>query len=156
MIGWATSEIPLLWLYGFFFYLSSCESLLVNMDLQNWLASCGEFLSSNTSAEQISFVSLFRDLKCLGTLKCLKTDILNNVRRNCVWFKNGLNASLTSQAVMLLCNFGNPIRDFSSPLREHSVGAASRMWFIILEINRIKHLAQLRITCFKVGILNEL
>lgn len=140
MIGWDTFETPLLWLCSCFVCSSSCESLLVNMDLQNWLGSCGEFLSSNASAEQISFVTHFRDLKCLGTLKCFKTDILNNVRRNCVWFKNGLNASLTSQAVMLLCDFGNPIRDFSSPLREHSVGAASRMWFIILEINRIKHL----------------
>lgn len=27
-----------------------------------------------------------------------------------VWLKNGLNASLTSQAAMLLCDFENPIR----------------------------------------------
>lgn len=125
------------------------------MDLQDWLASC-EFLSSNASAEQISFVTLFRDLKCLETLKYLKNDILNNVRRNCVLFKNGLNAPLTSQPVMLLCDLGNPIRDFSSPLREYSVGAASRVWFIILEINKIKHLSRLGITCFKADTFNEL
>lgn len=57
---------------------------------------------------------------------------------------------------MLLCVCENPIRDFSSPLREHSVGAASRMWFIISEINRLKHVAQLGITCFEEEILNEL
>lgn len=57
---------------------------------------------------------------------------------------------------MLLCVCENPIKDFSSPLREHSRGAASRMWFIIPEINRLKHVAQLGITCFKEEILNKL
>lgn len=82
--GWATFEKCLLWLYGFFFCIRSYESLTVNMDVPNWLPSCSGFLSSYTSAEHISFVTNFRDLKCLGTLKCLQNDILNNVRRNCV------------------------------------------------------------------------
>lgn len=82
--GWATFEKCLLWLHGFFFCLRSYESLTVNMDLLNRLPSCSGFLSSYTSAEHISFVTNFRDLKCLGTLKCLQNDILNNVRRNCM------------------------------------------------------------------------
>lgn len=41
---------------------------------------------------------------------------------------------------MLYVISGNPIRAFSSSLREHSMGGASGMWFIMLEINGIKHL----------------
>lgn len=61
----------------------------MNMDLQKWLASCG-FSSLNTSAEHISFVTHFRDLKSLETLKCLQNDILSNVRRNYVYLRMDL------------------------------------------------------------------